>query len=141
MSDLKQRAIDILENEWAEYVERFEKIENKDEFLKENGVNSLRELLGHVIGWWEVGARIISGVMTQPNVEQEEPVTDVYNAGLIEKYSIMSDEMVRNDYEQARQDMLQFVKDLPQEAFSNKVVEEWITADVVEHFDDHAING
>jgi len=141
MSDLKQRAIDILENEWAEYIDRFEKIENQDEFLQKNGVNNFRELLGHVIGWWEVGARIISGVMNQPNVKYQEPDTDVFNAELIEKYSKLTDEMVRNDYEKARQDMIQFVKDLPQEAFSNKVVEEWIVADVIEHFDDHAING
>jgi len=141
MSNLKQRAIDILENEWAEYIERFEKIENKDEFLKENGVNSFRELLGHVIAWWEVGERIILGVLKDPNSQYEEPDADTFNAELIKKYSKLSDDTVRNDYEKKRQDMIKLVKDLPQDAFSNPVVEEWIAADVVEHFDDHAING
>lgn len=141
MSNLKQRALDVLENEWAEYIKRFENIENKEEFLKENGVNSFRELLGHIIAWWEVGERIILGVLKNPSFQYEEPDTDVFNAELIVKYSKLSDDTVRNDYEKKRQDMIKLVKDLPQEAFSNSIVEEWIAADVVEHFDDHAING
>lgn len=133
--------LDVLENEWSEYIERFEKVDNKDEFLKKNGVGSLRELLGHVIAWWEVGAEIISNVIKEPGASYEEPDTDSFNAALIEKYSALSDESVRNEYEQKRRDMIQLVKSLPQDAFSNSVIEEWLAADVIEHFDDHVING
>jgi len=137
----KQRALDVLEHEWSEYVERFEKMENQDEFLKKNGVGSFREMLGHVIGWWEVGENIIKGIVKDPNFTYAEPDTDAFNTELMEKYSNLSDDMVRNEYEKKRLDMIKLVTDLPQEAFSNKVIEEWIAADVVEHFDDHAING
>jgi hypothetical protein len=33
------------------------------------------------------------------------------------------------------------VRDLPESVFENQLIERWLAADVVEHFDEHAING
>ena len=40
-----------------------------------------------------------------------------------------------------RQDMVRLVQGLPDDAFSNRDIEEWLAADMVEHFDEHAVNG
>ena len=132
---------DTLENEWKEYVERFEKVEDKDAFLKKQGVGNFRELLGHVIAWWEVGERIIKGILNDPNFKGEEPETDSFNAELIVKYGKRSDAEVRKEFEEKRLELIRLVSSLPEEAFTNREIEGWLAADVVEHFDEHAING
>lgn len=131
--------LDTLENEWKTYVEGFEKIEDKDAFLKKQGVENFREMLGHVIGWWEEGERIITGILKDPNFESQERDTDAFNAELIAKYKNLSDDEVQKQYEDKRQDMIKLVKDLPEDAFVNKDIEGWLAADVAEHFDEHAI--
>ncbi|MBE0683243.1 MAG: DinB family protein [Anaerolineales bacterium] len=133
--------LDTLENEWKEYVERFEKVEDKDAFLKKQGVGNFRELLGHVIAWWEVGERIIKGILNDPNFKGEEPETDSFNAELIVKYGKRSDAEVRKEFEEKRLELIRLVSSLPEEAFTNREIEGWLAADVVEHFDEHAING
>lgn len=133
--------LDTLENEWKEYVERFEKVEDKDAFLKKQGVGNFRELLGHVIAWWEVGERIIKGILNDPNFKGEEPETDSFNAELIVKYGKRSDAEVREEFEEKRLELIRLVSSLPEEAFTNREIEGWLAADVVEHFDEHAING
>lgn len=133
--------LDTLENEWKEYVERFEKVEDKDAFLKKQGVGNFRELLGHVIAWWEVGERIIKGILSDPNFKGEEPETDSFNAELIVKYGKRSDAEMRKEFEEKRLELIRLVSGLPEEAFTNREIEGWLAADVVEHFDEHAING
>lgn len=133
--------LDTLENEWKEYIERFEKIEDKDAFLIKQGVGNFRELLGHVIAWWEVGERIIKGILNDPNFKGEEPETDSFNAELIVKYGKRSDAEARKEFEEKRLELIRLASSLPEEAFTNREIEGWLAADVVEHFDEHAING
>jgi hypothetical protein len=133
--------LDTLENEWNTYIEDFEKLEDKDAFLKKQGVGSFRELLGHVIGWWEEGERILTGILKQPGFTWTDPDTDAFNAELIEKYKGPSDPEVQKSFEAKRLDMIKFVSDLPDEAFTNVDIESWLAADVVGHYDGHAIHG
>ncbi|MBI3163528.1 MAG: ClbS/DfsB family four-helix bundle protein [Chloroflexi bacterium] len=132
--------LDTLGHGWKSYIENFEKIEDKDALLKKNGVGSLRELLGHVIGWWETGEEIIRGVLADPNFDSSGPAdTDAFNAALIETYQKLSDEEVRNRYETKRRDMIKLINDLPESAFANATIEGWLAADVVAHFDEHRV--
>ena len=131
--------LDTLENEWGRYIEGFEKIDNKEAFLKNQGVGSFRELLGHMIGWWEAGERIIRGVLADPNFDIQEPDTDAFNVELIEKYKKLSDVEVQSQFETKRQDMIKLVSALPEDAFTNTDIEGWLAADVAGHYDDHAV--
>jgi len=130
--------LDTLENEWSAYIEDFEKIEDKDAFLKKQGVENFRELLGHVIGWWEEGERIVTGILKDSNFTWQSRATDSFNAELISKYRKISDAEAQKQFEIKRQDMIKFVNDLPEDAFINQDIESWLAADVVEHFDEHA---
>ena len=131
--------LDTLENEWKTYIEGFEKIENKDAFLKKQGVENFRELLGHVVSWWEEGEYIITGILKDPAFKWQDRDTDAFNAELIVKYNKLSDAEVQRQFESKRQDMIKLVNDLPEEAFTNEDIEGWLAADIAEHFDEHAI--
>ncbi len=129
--------LDVLENEWNTYIENFEKVEDKDAFLKKQGVETFRELLGHVIGWWEEGEQIITGILKDPNFKSQDRDTDAFNAELIAKYKELSDAEVQKQFEEKRQAMIKLVNDLPEAAFTNRDIEGWLAADIAEHFDEH----
>lgn len=130
--------LDTLENEWSTYIEDYEKIEDKDAFLKKQGVGNFRELLGHVIAWWERGEQVITGILKDPNFMPQELDTDAFNAEVIVKYRKLSDTDVQKRFGRKRQAMIKLVSDLPESAFVNKDIEGWLAADIVEHFDEHA---
>ena len=129
--------LDTLQNGWGTYIEDFEKIEDKAAFLNKQGVENFRELLGHIIGWWEEGETIIKGILSDPNFTWQDRDTDAFNAELIVKYKQLSDEEAQKQFESKRQDMIQFVKRLPDSAFTNKDIEGWLAADIAEHYDEH----
>jgi len=134
-------AIDVLENEWAEYVEKFNKldIEKQKEFLSKQGLGSFHDLLAHITGWWEEGARIITGITDSPSFTWTDPDTDTFNLELTKKYLSWSDDDLLKHYEIVRLALIDLVADLPDDAFMNRDIEGWLAADVVEHYDEHPV--
>ena len=131
--------IDLLKNEWAEYVEKFNRLdkEQQREFLSAQGFDSLHDLLAHVIGWWEEGARIIVGIMDSPSFTWESHDVDRFNRELIQKFSTWSDDDLFKHFETVRCAMIDLVTDLPADAFLNNDIEGWLKDDIVAHYDEH----
>lgn len=133
--------MDTLENEWSEYPARFQQLdaEKQKEFLAKQGVDSFHEMLGHISGWWEEGARIIMGILGSPGFTWTEPDVDPFNVMLKEKFTSWSEADLLEHFEVVRTSLIELADELPDDAFSNKDISEWLAADVVEHFDEHAI--
>ena len=135
--------IDMLENDWATYIEDFQRLEpeKQQEFLAKQGFNTFHDLLAHIIGWWEEGARIIHGILDSPSFTWRDPDIDPFNADLIQKFSSWSDDDLFKHYESLRLALIDLVERLPEDAFLNKDIESWLADDVVEHYDEHPIPG
>jgi len=131
----------VLEEGWAEYVEQFNALspEAQAAFLKKEEFETFYDLLAHIIGWWEEGLRIITGIMDDPSFTWEEHDTDVFNRELVEKYRSWSQEDLLLHYENVRKAMFDLAADLPEDALTNKDIREWLVADVIEHLEDHKI--
>jgi hypothetical protein len=134
-------ALDTLENEWSAYVENFKRLdaEKQKEFLSKQGVENFHDMLAHVIGWWEEGARIITGIVDSPAFTWTDPDVDMFNVMLKKKFTSWSDEDLLHHYESVRLALIEMVAGLPDDAFLNKDIESWLAAEVVEHYDAHAI--
>jgi hypothetical protein len=135
--------LDVLQNEWSEYVEKFNKLdtEKQNEFLAKQGVASFHDMLAHILGWWEEGARIITGILETPNFTWTEHDTDRFNLLLKRKFDPWSEEDLLEYFEIIRLTLIEMVSGLPEDAFLNADIEDWLAADVVEHYDEHAIPG
>ncbi|MFZ5885162.1 MAG: ClbS/DfsB family four-helix bundle protein [Chloroflexota bacterium] len=133
--------MDMLENEWAEYLANFQRLdeEKQKEFLSKQGFANFHDLVAHVIGWWEEGARVISGILDSPSFTWQPPDTDAFNHELIQKYAAWSDEDLFRHYESVRLGLLDLIADLPDDAFLNDDIEGWLRDDVAAHYDDHAL--
>lgn len=133
--------MDMLENDWAAYVEDFKRLdeEKRKEFLSKQGFENFHDLIAHVIGWWEEGARVISGILDSPSFTWEPLDVDAFNRELIRKYSTWSDDDLFRHYESVRLAMLDLTACLPDDAFRNRDIEGWLKDDVVSHYDEHPI--
>ena len=132
--------LDTLEYEWGSYIANFDASDKKDEFLKDQSAVRFGDLLAHNFVWWEEGVNAVQGALKDPSFTYAGPAnTDAFNAELVEKYKETSEEDLRSLFEQKRLEMIELVRGLPDSAFQNPTIEEWLAADVVEHYDEHAI--
>lgn len=130
--------LDTLEHEWGAFTAKFDALEKKDEYLRKQALVRFEDMLAHVIAWWEEGAAAVQGALKDPSFVYAGPAdTDAYNAEVAAKYQGMSAEELRALFEQKRLEMIDLVRGLPESAFEHPTIEEWLAADVVEHFDEH----
>jgi hypothetical protein len=134
-------AVDMLENEWSQYVEDFKRLdgEKQKEFLSKQGVDSFHDMLAHIIGWWEEGARIIQGILDSPGFTWVDPEVDSFNVMLKGKFASWSEADLLQHFDSVRLALIEMVTKLPEDAFRNRDIEDWLAADVVQHYDDHPI--
>lgn len=137
---LKQ-VMHVLEEGWGEYIKQFKALSLKEQkaFLEKEGFASFHDLLAHIIGWWEEGLRVITGILEDPGFTWDERDTDEFNRELLEKYASWSKEDLLLHYENVREAMLNLVAELPENALGNEDIRDWLEADVVEHLEDHKI--
>lgn len=133
--------LDMLKNEWATYIDDFNclKPEEQQDFLSKQGVSSLHDLLAHIVGWWEEGARIINGILSSPAFTWQDPETASFNDELKKKFSNWSDDDLKKHYETVRLALIDMLERLPEDAFLNKDIEGWLASDIVRHYDDHPV--
>ena len=131
----------VLEEGWGEYVKQFNRLspEERAAFLEKEGFANFHDLLAHVIGWWEEGLWIITGILDDPSFTWEERDTDAFNVELIEKFRSWPEEDLLLHYENVREALLNLVADLPENALNNEDIHEWLYADVIEHLEEHRI--
>ena len=132
--------LDTLEHEWGTYIAKFDASDKKEEFLKKQSAARFGDLLAHNFAWWDEGMKAVQGALKDPAFVYKGPAdTDAYNAEIVAKYQGTSEEELRTIFEQKRLEMIELVRGLPDSAFQNPTIEEWLAADVVEHYDEHAI--
>ena len=136
-----REVMQVLEEGWGEYVKQFNALspEGQADFLQKEGFVSFHDLLAHVIGWWEEGLWIITGIIDDPGFTWEERDTDTFNRVLIEKFRAWSEEDLLLHYENVREALLDLVGELPEDALMNKDIRDWLEADVIEHLEEHKI--
>jgi len=131
----------VLEQGWGEYIKQFNELspEAQTAFLEKEGFATFHDLLGHVIGWWEEGLWVITGILENPGFTWNERDVDAFNRELVEKFRSWGEDDLLLHYENVREALLNLVADLSEDALSNKDIREWLEADVIEHLDDHRI--
>ena len=78
----KQRTLDYMEFEWKTYIERFNRLpkDEQSKRVKEMGYESFRDMLAHILAWWEEGMRIIRAIAEERDFERRKYDFDIFNA-------------------------------------------------------------
>ena len=132
--------LDTLEHEWKALPAKFDASDKKEEYLKKEGLPRFGDVLAHAFVWWQEGVIAVQGALKDPSFVYDGPGdTDAYNAEIVAKYKQTSEAELRTLFEQKRLEMIELVHGLPDSAFENPTIENWLAADVVEHYDEHAL--
>jgi len=131
-----------LEEGWGKYVGQFKALspEAQTTFLNNQGFASFHDLIAHIVGWWEEGLWIITGILEDPGFTYEDRNTDDFNRELVEKYKVWRDEDLLLHFENVRESTLDLVSELNEDALTNKHIRGWLYANVIEHLEDHSIS-
>lgn len=137
-----QQILDLLKHEWRTYPERFQKLdpEKQAAFLKQQGYESFHDLMAHIIAWWQEAIEIINSILDLEEHKTREYDLDQFNAAAIQKYRGWKDADLLSHYENLRLALVELVADLPEDGLTNKRINNWLHACVVEHLHDHEIS-
>lgn len=129
--------IDTLRREWTGCLPLFNGLtpEQKQAFLEKQGYPRFRDLLAHVVAWWEQGIRII-GTGTAEDPCQVEDV-DAFNAAAVERFAKLDEGEVFASFERTRLVLLNLVGTVPDEIILKPNVQSWLRADVIDHYYEH----
>ncbi|HEX6033179.1 MAG TPA: hypothetical protein VFY83_02050, partial [Anaerolineales bacterium] len=104
MSITKQRVIDYVEREWGAYIERFRRLpqDEQEKRVQEMGYESLRDLLAHILAWWEEGMGIILAIAEERPFERKKYDFDAFNAEAVAKYRSWDEDAFMAHFEETR---------------------------------------
>ncbi|MCK7516285.1 MAG: hypothetical protein MZV64_00415 [Ignavibacteriales bacterium] len=74
MSITKGRTLAYIEQEWGTYVERFQRLPKAEQErrVREQGYERFRDMLAHILAWWEEGMGIILAIAEERRVRAQE---------------------------------------------------------------------
>lgn len=132
--------LDMLQREWVAYPERFAALSDAQQkaFLEKQGFPRFRDLLAHIVAWWEEGLQLIDSVAKDPSYKMLDMDIDAYNARVLQMFGAMDEVDVWKRYEVTRSALIELLMNLPVEVYEHKQVQDWLRSDVIEHYFDHA---
>lgn len=141
MNPTHTQVLEALQDSWATYVERFRRLSPEEQacFLRRQGYVRFADLLAHVTAWWEDGIRTIRARLAYPRLPLKEYDVDAFNAQAVERVRERSEAEVIQSFEAARQELLDLLQSLPEEAFENERIAKRLYVGAVEHLEEHEI--
>jgi hypothetical protein len=131
---------DALAREWATYISGFGGLpaDKQTAFLKKQGFARFRDLVAHIIGWWDLMLESIIAIAKDIEYPSPSEDIDAFNARIIQNFSALDESEVWKKFESNRQSLLELAITLSPETLDHKKVQDWFTGDVLEHYFEHA---
>ncbi len=141
MSNFKQRTLDFLEIEWATYIERFHRwsVDEGRRRVNDQGYAEFRDMLAHVLAWWEEGMGIILAIAEEREYERKKYDFDAFNAEAVAKYKTWDEAEFNAHFERTRQKAVADLKAMNEAAWENKRVRGWVNGIIIEHAREHLV--
>ena len=137
----RQGVLDLLERDWAHYVDRYQHLPAAGQalFLEKQGYKRLADLLAHIVAWWEVGLQNIRSYQSDPTARQPEIDVDSFNAQAVQAVRGVTDAEEIQVFETTRKKFAGLVQELSEADFQDERVLDQIRWELVNHLEDHRI--
>ena len=131
--------VDILHREWGDYVAGYTGLspEKQAGFLQRQGFSRFRDLLAHIVAWWEQGIEVIHAGSTADPCNVED--VDAFNAQAVKRFGALEEAQVLVQFEETRLTLASLVDMLPDDVVQRPNIQEWLRADVLDHYYEHAL--
>lgn len=137
----KQRTLDYVTIEWKGYIERFNRLPKdvQEKRVKTMGYESFRDMLAHILAWWEEGMPIILAIAENREYERKKYDFDAFNAEAVAKYKTWGEGEFLAYFEKTRQKMEADLKSMNDAAFENRRVKGWANGIFIHHAREHLV--
>jgi hypothetical protein len=137
----RQRALDYITMEWGSYIERFNRLpkEVQEQRVKTMGYEAFRDMLAHILAWWEEGVPIILAIAEARPFERKKYDFDVFNAEAVAKYKTWEEGEFLAHFEKTRQKMETDLKSVSDAAFEDRRVRGWANGIFIHHAREHLV--
>lgn len=136
----RQDLLSALDKGWKHYLPRLALLTEVElaRYAREQGFERIEDVLAHIFAWWERTMertnRLLSGQAVPPANDMDE-----FNAGVVKRYQSWSSPAIEEHFAAALMDFEQFLKDVPEAAFTNERIHLWLRIDVFDHYEDHRL--
>ena len=90
--------------------------EQQAEFLQKQGFARFRDVLAHIIAWWEQGIAVIQAGSAEDPADVED--VDAFNAQAVARFADLEESQVLAQFEETRLTLANLVDMLPDEVLS-----------------------
>lgn len=137
----KQRTLDYVNLEWGTYVEHFNRLPKaeQEKRLETIGFESFRDMLAHILAWWEEGMVVILAVAEGREFERRKYDYDAFNAEAVAKYKTWEEGKFVAHFETTRQKIEADFKPMDEAAFKNRRVRSWVNGIFIHHAREHLV--
>src|SRR5688500_4716519 len=141
MTSYKQRTLDFLEIEWATYIERFNRLpwDEGAKRVKKQGYEQFRDMLAHILAWWEEAMPIILAIAEEREYERKKYDFDVFNAAAVAKYRDWDEKELLAHFEKTRQKTAADLRSMNDAAWENRRVRAWVNGVFISHAREHLV--
>ena len=139
--NFKQRIIAYMEAEWGTYVSQFNSLPTADEIKRVNdmGYKEFRDLLAHIVAWWEEGMPIVLAIAEEREYERKKYDFDVFNAEAVAKYKSWEGERFMAHFEEVRLKTVADLKSMNEASFENRRIKSWLHGIIIHHAREHLL--
>ena len=137
----KQRTLDYVSEEWGTYVERFSRLprEEGEKRVRQMGYERFRDMLAHILAWWEEGMGIIKAIADNSEFQRKKYDFDIFNAEAVAKYRDWDEGKFMAHFEGTRQKMEADLKSMEETLFENRRVRAWLHGIILHHAREHLV--
>jgi hypothetical protein len=141
MNSFKQRTLDFLEIEWATYIESFNRLPAAEGLkrVNEQGYEQFRDMLAHILAWWEEGMGLILAIAEEREYERKKYDFAVFNAEAVAKYKSWDEGEFLARFEQTRLKAITDLKSMNEVAWENRRVRNWVIGIFIGHAREHLV--
>jgi len=141
MSITKQRTLDYVVEEWGTYVDRFGRLpkEEGEKRVRQMGYERFRDMLAHILAWWEEGMGIIIAIAENREFERKKYDFDAFNAEAVAKYKNWDESTFMAHYEKSLRKMAADLKSMDETVFENRRVRAWLRGIILHHAREHLV--
>ncbi len=141
MTITKQRTLEYLEQEWGTYIARYERIPKAEaeRRVQAMGYGRFRDMLAHILAWWEEGMGIILAIAENREFERRKYDFDVFNAEAVAKYKDWDEAAFMDRFEAMRQKMGADLRSMNEAVFENRRVRSWLHGIIFHHAREHLV--
>jgi hypothetical protein len=138
-TSLRDDLLSTVETQWGRYLSTVVSMTtaDQDQYVRDQGYNSLKDLLAHICAWWQTALQAIQATRGRETFQQDWKDDDEYNARVIQRYQNETLEQVEEDFDNTLEQIGGVIAELSEADMQNPTIQQWLLDTVIVHYQQH----